>query len=91
LAALERLGEREARLLLSLTVVGVAYLIYSNLIRTAYMSGRFVWPFYTALIPIAVRMGSRTAFFTTWLGPIADRLFGGARCADASGEGRGVR
>jgi hypothetical protein len=73
---LKGFGEREARFLLSLTVVGVAYLIYSNIIRTAYMSGRFVWPFYTALIPIAVRIGSRTTLFTRWLGPLSDRLFG---------------
>ncbi|MGH7369833.1 MAG: hypothetical protein ACREIN_02990 [Candidatus Methylomirabilaceae bacterium] len=39
----------------------------------------------TALIPIAVRMGSRTTLFTKWLGPLLDRLFGGARRGDAGG------
>ncbi len=81
---LKAFGERQARFLISLTVVSIAYLIYSNVIRTAYMSGRFVWPFYTALIPIAVRMGNRSTLFTRWLGPFSDRLFGGARCGDAS-------
>ena len=82
---LKAFGEREARFLLSLAAVGVAYIIYSNIIRTAYMSGRFVWPFYTALIPIAVRMGNGTTLFTRWLGPLSDRLFGGARSGDSSG------
>jgi hypothetical protein len=74
---LKTLGEREARLLLSLVLVSVAYIVYSNVIRTAYMSGRFVWPFYAALIPIAVRMGNETRLFTKWLGPWSDGLFGG--------------
>ena len=73
---LQAFGERQARFLLSLTVVSVAYIIYSNIIRTSYMSGRFGWPFYTALIPIAVRMGNGTALFTKWLGPLSNRLFG---------------
>ena len=70
------LDDRQARLILSITIVSILYIIYSNCIATAYMSGRFVWPFYTALIPIAVLSSNQTALLKRWIGPISNRILG---------------
>ena len=70
------LDDRQRRLLISLTGVSVLYIAYTNLIRTAFMSGRFVWPFYTAFIPLALRASSKTSVFKKFLGPISNRLLG---------------
>lgn len=72
------LPHREARLLFSLTIVGVLHMMYS--IATG-MSGRYVWPYYSVLIPLAVLTSNRTMFFVKALGPVSDRVLG------ASGNG----
>lgn len=65
-------------LLVSLAVAGIALNIYS--ITSAALSGRFVWPFYVVLIPLA------TAFFRddgsrlfSFVGTIANKIFGNAQ------------
>ena len=67
------LPAREARLLFSITIVGVLHMIYS--VATG-MSGRYVWPSYSVLIPLAVLLGNRTTLFMEGLVPIANRIFG---------------
>jgi uncharacterized membrane protein len=64
----------EHSLLLSLTLMSGAYVLYS--ILTAFMSGRFVWPAYPVLIPWAVAIGSRGPLFRRILAPAANALFG---------------
>ncbi len=63
--------------LLALTVAGIALNLYS--ITSAALSGRFVWPFYVVLVPLAAAFfrDDGTFLFRT-LGSIADRLFEGA-------------
>lgn len=56
--------------LLSVAVVSVFYLLYSNGTPVAYLSGRFAWPLYVALIPVAVLTIQRTPLFTKWLEPL---------------------
>lgn len=69
------LGDREARVLLSLAVASLPFMIYS---LAVYNSGRYVWPFYTALIPIAVLSSNQTTLYIKWLGPLSDRILGGS-------------
>ena len=66
----------QRQILLALTIVSILYIIYSNSIATAYMSGRFAWPFYTALIPIAVLSSTKTRIYTNILAPVSNYLFG---------------
>jgi hypothetical protein len=67
------LPDREARLLFSLTMVGVLNMEY---VIARGMSGRYVWPYYSALIPLVVLSSSRTALFIKALGPMSDRILG---------------
>ena len=71
----KRLSSRSKALLLAITVVSITYIIYSNSIKTAYMSGRFVWPFYSVLIPVAVLSLQDTPMFA-WLVSILWKFFG---------------
>jgi hypothetical protein len=68
-------GERQLLSIAAATVINI--LIPVAGISTAYISGRFVWPFYIALIPIAVLSSSQTWVVTRWVGPIANRILGG--------------
>jgi hypothetical protein len=60
----------------SITIVGIIYIIYSNSIATAYMSGRFVWPFYSILIPVTVLSIQRTSLYERWFEPIGCKILG---------------
>lgn len=74
----ESLTDRGERQLLSIAAATVIHILIPVAgISTAYISGRFVWPFYIALIPIAVLSSSQTWVVTRWVGPIANRLLGG--------------
>jgi len=73
---LERLSFRHKTLLLALTIGGALTVIYGFV--AAFMSGRFLWPLYTVLVPVAVLAGNKTIIFTKLLGPLSDRLFGPA-------------
>jgi uncharacterized membrane protein len=73
---LKNLEDREKRFLLSMSTVSILLIIYSNCFEKAYMSGRFVWPFYSALIPMTVLMSRSTSFYTRWLIPLSERIFG---------------
>jgi hypothetical protein len=55
-------------LLLSLAAAGLLLVLYS--IFTAFMSGRFVWPFYTALIPLSLVCIRRTELFDRRIAPM---------------------
>jgi hypothetical protein len=74
-----RLPERSRVLLVSIAVVNVAYIIYSWMIPPAYLSGRFIWPLYTVLVPLAA-----VSIQSTWawarLERLAEKAFG--RLAD---------
>lgn len=69
----ERLSFRQKNLLLSLTIGGALTVIYS--VVAAFMSGRFLWPLYTVLVPVAVLASNKTIIFTKLLGPLSDRIF----------------
>jgi hypothetical protein len=60
--------------LLTVTLVSTLLLLYS--ILTAFMSGRFFWPLYVTLIPMAVMASRETSLFNNWLGPAAETTFG---------------
>ena len=61
--------------LVSLTITGIALNIYS--ITSAALSGRFVWPFYVVLVPVAAAFfrNDGSPFFKT-IATISDTLFG---------------
>lgn len=61
--------------LLSIAVVSIFYILYSNGTPVAYLSGRFAWPFYVALIPVAVLAIQRTPLYTKWLEPLLSKTF----------------
>lgn len=64
----------EKALLLSLTVAGIALNIYS--ITSAALSGRFVWPFYVVLIPLAAAFFSKeNSSLFTFLGTLSTKVF----------------
>ena len=63
-------------LLFAITLVGIIYILYSNSIATAYMSGRFVWPFYSVLVPLAVLSIQRTSLYERRLEPIGCKILG---------------
>jgi hypothetical protein len=63
------LPERSRVLLVSVAVVNVAYIIYSWMIPPAYLSGRFVWPLYTVLVPLAA-----VSIHSTWASARLERL-----------------
>lgn len=69
----ERLSFRQKTLLLALTIGGVLVIIYGFM--AAFMSGRFLWPLYTVLVPVAVLASNKTIIFTKLLGPLSDRIF----------------
>ncbi len=77
------LSDREARLLFSLTVVALLQVIYS--IATG-LSGRFVWPYYSVLIPLAVLASRKTPLFVNVLGPVSDRILGTSKHAGRLGS-----
>ncbi len=70
--------DREARLLFSLTVVGLIHVIHA--IATG-ISGRYVWPYYSVLIPLAVLSSRKTPLFVKVLGPVSDRILGASKHA----------
>lgn len=74
-ADMRKAGEREKIFLLSVATTGMVYLMYSNSIATAYMSGRFVWPFYSVLIPAVILFNRESPLFNRRLGPAAERIF----------------
>jgi len=65
-------------LLVSLTVAGIALNIYS--ITSAALSGRFVWPFYVVLVPLASAYfrDDGSALFTI-IGSVANKIFGNSQ------------
>jgi len=63
-------------MLSAITAVSIMYIIYSNCIPTAYLSGRFVWPFYCVLIPVSVLAIQQTNLFRKWGESITEKLFG---------------
>ena len=77
------LPDREARLLFSLTVVGVIHVIHG--IATG-ISGRYVWPYYSILIPLAVLSSRKTPLFVKVLGPVSDRILGASKHAGHLGR-----
>ncbi len=70
----ERFSKKDLRLLASLTIAFTSLLLYS--VFSAFMSGRFIWPFYVSLIPIAVVSSQNTRLFKNLLSPIANFCFG---------------
>ena len=68
------LTEGQARLLFSITIVSIIFILYSQF--TVYMSGRFVWPLYTALVPLTVLSIRHTVMFRKFLAPLSDLFFG---------------
>ncbi len=72
---IEKIPKRSKILLLSITIVSVVYLLYS--VGVAYMSGRFIWPFYSVLVPVSVLSVQNTSLFVRWLEPISYRVLGG--------------
>lgn len=58
-------------LLFSVTVVSIFYIIYSNCLETSYMSGGFVWPFYSVLVLLSVLSNQHTSIFTRFLEPMS--------------------
>lgn len=69
-------GYREKSLLLSITIISFTYIIYSLFIKTAFTSGRFVWPFYSALIPLTLLSIRNSPFFVKWFIPVSNKIFG---------------
>jgi len=61
-------------LLASIATACIVLILYS--ILTAFMSGRFVWPFYTILIPLAVLCINQTIIFQKLFSPLLSFLFG---------------
>ena len=74
-----RLPERSRVFLVSVAVVNVAYIIYSWMIPPAYLSGRFVWPLYTVLVPLAA-VSIQSTWASVRLERLAEKAFG--RLAD---------
>ena len=66
-------------LLVSIAVVNVVYIIYSWMIPPAYLSGRFVWPLYTVLVPLAA-VSIQSTWASVRLERLAEKAFG--RLAD---------
>ena len=64
----------EKRLLLVITALGLVFGLYS--LGAFVVGGRYFWPAYPGLIPLAVMAGIHTTLFTRWLAPAANALFG---------------
>jgi hypothetical protein len=62
----------QRRLLLALGIPLLMLLLYS--MTAAAMSGRFAWPLYMVLLPLAVRLGRESRLYKRILLPLADRL-----------------
>jgi len=60
-------------LIFSISTSCIILFVYSML--SAYMSGRFIWPFYSVLIPITVFFGKDSIFYKKWINPIYCLIF----------------
>jgi hypothetical protein len=67
-------SQRQRAWAVAVGLSGVAVLLYS--IPAAFMSGRFFWPLYIPLIPLAVVSSSGTLLIDHVLAPVARALFG---------------
>ncbi len=67
-AFLQQMDRAKVRLLAALTIVNCGILLVG-------ISGRYIWPLYTSLIPAAVLSSESTAL-SKWLSAIANRIFG---------------
>jgi hypothetical protein len=76
LVNIKTLEQKSLFLLASVTVVSILYIIYSNCLETSYMSGRFVWPFYSVLVPLSVLSIQHTSLFTRFLEPMSRKILG---------------
>ena len=72
----------DLRLLGALAIACTCMLVFS--IFSAFMSGRFIWPLYTALVPIAVVSSQNTKLYQKLMVPMANFCFG-----DSEGKFRG--
>ncbi|PKO05979.1 MAG: hypothetical protein CVU41_09320 [Chloroflexi bacterium HGW-Chloroflexi-3] len=59
-----------------LIAIGLScFLLFIYSLLSAFMSGRFLWPFYTVIIPISVIFGGKTIVFQKWINPLHQLLF----------------
>lgn len=77
--ALSEIPKIHVRFLLS-TAVGSSLVAFYGFLA-AFMSGRFVWPMYIVLIPVAVMIAGDIPIISRYLAPIASMIFSG-RLAD---------
>lgn len=70
---LKQMSWRNRIFVYSVTVSSVLLILYSVL--AAFMSGRFVWPFYVVLIPVAVLSVKDTKVMNRFLEPISRIIF----------------
>lgn len=68
-----KISDRNISVLFSWTIACTLLIIYSVL--SAFMSGRFAWPLYIALVPAAVTSMQNLPFFDKVIVPIIEKIF----------------